>query len=211
MEHNPRTSLDIKLLYRGAVSTCFISYSINISVSKGTAIWSSDGLLQTWQCFLIHGIDFKLFTLFKVLSFQRTTNYVNEIFKLCYSEVNSVIHHFSQSFENFGWNIEQKNLWTRYVGWPVELIGFVATHDKNVTFINHYNFAFTYFFVENFKTGPFQPLEVIKCMLVQLCKIKEFLRYGLTLSVGTGATSSLTLVHRFQMLVFLLAHLQFIL
>ena len=211
VKYDPRTPFDVKLLYGGAVSTRFISYGINIPMTKRTAIWSSHSLLQTRQSFLIHGIDFKLFTLFEVLTLQRTTNYVNEIFKLCYSKINSIIHHFSESFENFSGNIEQKNLRTRYISWPVELISFVASHDKNVTFINNYNFSLTYFFVENFKTGPLQPFEIIKCVLVQFREIKEFLRYGLALSVGTGATSSLTFIHRFQMLIFLLAHLQFIL
>ena len=95
VKHNPRASFNIELLNWGTISTCFISDSINISVTKGTAIRSSNGLLQTWQCFLIHGINFKLFTLLKILTFQGATDYVNEVFKLCYSKVNSVIHHFS--------------------------------------------------------------------------------------------------------------------
>lgn len=163
--------------------------------------------METWQSLLIHGVDFEVFALFQILAFERPSDNVNQFFKLCNSEVYSVVHHLAKGFETFGWNVEQQNLRAWDVCAPIKLVSFVAADNENVALVDHYDLAFTDFLVVDFETRPLQPFKIVECMLIKLCEVKQLLRNGLAI-VGSSAACSLRLVHRFQMLVLLLCLLQ---
>lgn len=82
--------------------------------------------------------------LLQILSPQRTTNYVNLIFFLGNSEVNAVVHHFSERLELLGGDVEEQDLRTGNVLRPVELVSFVPTNYQDVLLVNHHNLSFTY-------------------------------------------------------------------
>lgn len=91
---------------------------------------------------------------------------------------------------------------------PVELVGLVTAHDQDVGFVDHDDFAFADFLVENLETGPLEPLKIIEGVLVEFCEVKELLRNGLVGSIGASATRSLRLVHRPEVCYLLLRHFQ---
>lgn len=107
VQDNPRITLNIQLLNWSAITPSFVANGIKVSVSKWAAVWSTHGLLKAWESFLIHCTHFKVFTLFQILAFQRTTDNVDKVFELSNSKVNSVIHHFTKGLESFCRYIEQ--------------------------------------------------------------------------------------------------------
>ena len=172
MKYYPWVSFDVQLLNWSLVTSCFVAYSIYISMSKGTTIRATNCLLKTWQSFLVHSADLKIFTLFQILALERSTNDINDIFKLGNTKVDSIIHHFTQCFESLWWYVKQQNLWTRNISRPVKLICLISAHNQNIAFVNYNNFSLAYFLVKNFEARPLQPLKIIKRMLVQLGEIK---------------------------------------
>ena len=129
MQHNPGITFYVKLLDWGLVASCLVAYCVDISMSKRATIRPSDCLLQTWKCFLVHRADLKILALFQILTLQRPSYNVHNIFKLSYSEVNSIVHHFSESLKVFRWDIEKQDLGTWDICRPIELICFVSTHN----------------------------------------------------------------------------------
>ena len=155
VQDDPTISFNVELLDGCSISSCFITDCVYVSVSKSAAVWSTHCLLQTRQRFLIHRWDFKVFTLFEILSFERAADDVHKVFKLSYSEVDSIVHHFSQCLESSGRNIEQQDLRTWYISTPIELVSLVSTNDENIAFVDYYYFAFADFLIVNFETRPF--------------------------------------------------------
>lgn len=177
-------------------------------MAKSTAVRSSDRLLEARKCFLLHGWDFKILTLLKVLSLQRSTNNVYKIFKLGYSKIYSIVHHFAKSFKCLCWDIEQQNLRTGNICWPVKLIRLISSHNENVTLINHNNFSFADFLVKDLKARPLEPFKIIKSMLVKFRKIEKLLWYCLPLSMRPCSTCTLWFIHLFEVRVFLIRKLK---
>lgn len=120
-------------------------------MAKSAAIRSPHCLLQTRKRFLIHCIYFELLALFEILSFQRPSDYVNQVFELSDSKIYTVVHHFSQSFEILRRNVKKKDLWARDICRPIKLVSFISTHYQNVALVYHHNFAFADLFIEHFK------------------------------------------------------------
>jgi len=209
VKHDPWVSFDVQLLNRSLVTSCLVAYCVNISMTKGTAIWATNCLLKTWQSFLVHGADFEIFTLLQVLSFQWSTNDIYYIFKLGNSKVDSIVHHFTQSFKCFRWNVKQQNLRTRNICRPIKLICLITAYNQDIAFVNYNNFTFTDFLIKNFETGPLQSFKVIKCMLVQLSEIEKLLRNTLSI-IWSCATTSLWFIHCFQVFIFLFTKIKFI-
>ena len=124
------------------------------------------------------------------------------------SKIDPIVHHLAQSFEGLRGYVEQQDLWARYIGGPVKLVGLVASDDQDVGFINDYNFALAYLLIKYFKTCPLESLEIIKCVLVKLGKVEQFLRNRLTGAIRPSAARSLRLIHGSQMRYLLLGYLE---
>lgn len=116
VEDHPGVAIDVKLLNGGAVSSGLVANGVDVAMVEGAAIGPSDSLLQTWQSLLVHSVDLKVLALLQVLPFERTSNDVDQVLELRYTEVNPVVHHLSESFKSFGGNVEEKDLRTRDVG-----------------------------------------------------------------------------------------------
>ena len=106
VKNNPRVPLDVQLLDGGPVSPCFIANGVDISMAKCAAVGSPHRLLKAWKSFLVHGAYFEVLTLLKILAFQGAANDVHKVLELGYSKIDSIVHHFAESFECFCWNIK---------------------------------------------------------------------------------------------------------
>jgi hypothetical protein len=155
VEDDPGISFNVQLLDGGSVPSSLIADGVDISVAKRAAIGSSHSLLQAWQRLLLHGADLEVFALLQILSFQGSTDYVNEVFELGDSEIDPIVHHLSQSLESLGGDIEKQNLRAWNIGGPIELVGFIPSDDEDVALVNHNDFTFADFLVKNFETSPF--------------------------------------------------------
>jgi len=172
MQHYPRVPLHVQLLNRRPVASRFVAHCVDVAVAKSTAVRSSYGLLESWECSLTHGSDFKLLALLQILAFERAAYNVHKVFELSNSKINSIVHHFAKSLEVFGGNVKEENLGAGDVGAPVELVCLVAAYDENVALVNHHDLSFANFLLKNLETCPLQSFEVVKGMLVQFCKVK---------------------------------------
>lgn len=96
------------------------------------------------------------------------------------SEVDTVVHHFTECPESLRWDVEEQDLGTRNVCRPIKLVGFVTTYNQYVALVDDDNLSFTYLLVIHLEAGPLEAFEVIECVLVELREVEELLANGLT-------------------------------
>lgn len=118
----------------------------------------------------------KSFALFQIRAFKWPSNYKYFVFFLSNSKINSIIHHLTYSLELFGSNIKLDDLRAGDIRRPIKSLWFITTNNQYVLFIQNNNLTLTYLSIKDFKWRPSKCLKVIKCMLIQLCKVKESLR-----------------------------------
>ena len=58
---------------------------------------------------------------------------------------------------------------------PVETFGFIAANYQYVLLVNYDDLTFADLSIVNLERSPFQSLEIVKCMLIELSKIEELL------------------------------------
>lgn len=172
MNDLPVTSLCIQLLDRGAICKSFISNGVYIAFCEGTAIRSTDCLTQLRQCLLPFRGYVEAFTLSEIVSFQGTTDDKDIVFLLSDTEIYPIVHHLAQCLKLPLRDVKLDYLRAGNVGGPIKALRFIASNYQNILLVYNNDLTLAYFTIIHFERGPPQRLKVVKCMLIQLCKIE---------------------------------------